>query len=311
MDKVLIVDDNKQNCEIIKDLVSTWGYDVYVAFEGFKGFKVACDIRPDVILLDVMLPGMNGFETCKKLKENHITQNIPIIMLTVLNEVEDKIRGFNVGADVFLSKPIVYQELKNRVEWAVNFKKLLNNMEEVDSVTQSLLKIIKLKDKDLYIHSYKVKNYCEKVGKILFLTDEEMKHLLIGAYLHDIGKIFSTVSFEHVEIGEEILSTLNMYEWLKILIRNHHEKMNGQGFPDGLISNQMSLELKILITVNRFLQLLEKFKNEEFSINELTKECEMGYWSKEVLNAIKQVLEDERFINSINYNQKVNKKCLK
>ncbi|WP_252229683.1 response regulator [Clostridium sp. ZBS15] len=302
MDKVLIIDDNKQNCEIIKDLLYTWGYCVYLAFDGFEGFKLARNVKPDVILLDVMLPGMNGFETCKKLKENQETQNIPIIMLTVLNEVEDRMRGFNVGADVFLSKPIVYQELKNRIDWAVKSKRVFDNMEQIDKVAICLLNIIRLKDKKLYLHCKNVKNYCEKVGKILFLNDEEMKQLILGAYLHDIGKIFSNTLLEHVEMGENIISDLNMSKWLKVMIRNHHEKMNGKGFPDGLTSSEMSQNLKILITVNRFIELLDELKDNEASILKLSNECEKGDLNTEVIEAIKQVLEDEKFIESINYN---------
>ncbi|NFL07318.1 response regulator [Clostridium botulinum] len=302
MGKVLIIDDNKQNCEIIKDLLYTWGYCVYLAFDGFDGFELARSVKPDVILLDVMLPGMNGFEACKKLKETEETQNIPIIMLTVLSEVEDRIRGFNVGADVFLSKPIVYQELKNRINWAIKSKRVFDNMEQIDNVTMSLLNIIRLKDENLYLHCKNVKNYCEKVGKILFLNDDEMKQLIIGAYLHDIGKIFSNTSLEHVEIGENIISDLNMYNWLKVLIRNHHEKMNGKGFPDGLTSSEMSQNLKILITVNRFIELLDELKDSEASIFKLSNECENGEFNTDVVKAIRQVLEDERFTKSINYN---------
>ncbi len=302
MDKVLIIDDNKQNCEIIKDLLYAWGYCVYLAFDGFDGFKLATRVNPDVILLDVMLPGMNGFETCKKLKETEETENIPIIMLTVLSEIEDKIRGFNVGADIFLSKPIVYQELKNRIAWAIKYKRVFDNMEQIDNVTLSLLNIIRLKDTKTYLHCKDVKNYCEKVGKILSLNDDEMKQLIIGAYLHDIGKIFSNTSLEHVEIGENIVSDLNMYKWLKVFIRNHHEKMNGKGFPDGLKSSEMSQNLKILITVNRFIELLDELKDSEASIFKLSDECEKGDFSTEIIKAIRQVLEDERFIERINYN---------
>ncbi len=302
MDKVLIIDDNKQNCEIIKDLLYEWGYCVYLAFDGFDGFKLATRVNPDVILLDVMLPGMNGFETCKKLKETEETENIPIIMLTVLNEIEDKIRGYNVGADIFLSKPIVYQELKNRIAWAIKSKRVFDNMEQIDNVTPYLLNIIRLKDTNIYLHCKDVKNYCEKVGKILSLNDYEMKQLIIGAYLHDIGKIFSNTSLEHVEIGENIVSDLNMYKWLKVFIRNHHEKMNGNGFPDGLKSSEMSQNLKILITVNRFIELLDELKDSEASIFKLSDECEKGEFSIEIIKAIRQVLEDERFIERINYN---------
>lgn len=303
MEKILIIDDNEQNIEIMKDLLCTWGYVVYIAVEGNEAISLACTCNPDVIILDVMLPGMNGFEVCKKLKRNISTQNIPVIMMTVLNEVEDRIRGFNVGADVFLSKPIIYNELKNRIAWAINLRKLINDMEQKNEVVKSFLTLMKLKDNSLYEHACIVKSYCEKVGKFLFVTDEKMEQLLIGAYLHDIGKITSSDIYEHIKIGVDIISTLKMHEWLKIYIRNHHEKINGTGFPDGLTRNEMTLELKILTTVNRFVVILEKSGDKDKSIIQLKDECEKGYWSTEVLEAIKQVLEDEKFINSINYNK--------
>lgn len=303
MEKVLVVDDNEQNCEIMEDLLCTWGYGVYIAVEGNEAFDLACKYEPDVILLDVMLPGMNGFAICKKLKSNTSTQNIPIIMLTVLNEVEDRIRGFNVGADVFLSKPIIYQELKNRVAWAINSKKALSNMEHTKQVAKSFLKIMKLKDESLYLHACNVKYYCEKVGKILAVTDEEMERLLVGGYIHDIGKVISNDKYKHVEVGVELIEPLKMWQWLKVFVRNHHEKINGQGFPDGLTEHQMSLELRIIITINRFVELLEESKDKDISILNLIDECKKGYWSIDVLEAIKQVLKDESFINSINFNK--------
>lgn len=290
--KILVVDDNEQNCEILEDLLTTWGHDVYIAEEGTKALNLAGKVEPDVILLDVMLPGMNGFEICKKFKNSQPTQHTPIIMLTALNEVEDRIRGFNAGADVFLSRPVIYQELKNRVAWAINTKRSMNSMENIKDVVKSFLNIMKLNDENLYIHACNVKNYCEKVGKILSVTDDELKRLLIGAYLHDVGKVVFPAQKEHEEAGIDIIGPLKVGEWLKNFIRNHHEKK---------VENQMPLELKILITINRFVELWEQFGNKDTGVLRLSDECEKGYWSKEVLEAIKQVLKDEKFVKSINY----------
>ena len=200
--------------------------------------------------------------------------------------------------DVFLSKPIICQELKNRVASAINSKKIFDKMEHVNEVTKSLLNILRLKDNNLYLHACNVKNYSEKVGKILTVTDEEMEHLLIGAYIHDIGKVVSSGE-DHVKMGEDIISPFKMCKWLKPFIRNHHEKINGQGFPDGLTENEMCYELKILITINRFVEILESTEDKETSISKLNEECHKGFWSIEVLAAIKQVLRDEKFIKSM------------
>ena len=113
MDRVLIVDDNKLAVEIVDDLLTTWGYRTKICGNGSEAFRCALEFKPDVILLDIMLPGMNGFAICSKLKTDPATQRIPIIILTVLDNVEDRINALNMGADAFLSKPVKYQELRN------------------------------------------------------------------------------------------------------------------------------------------------------------------------------------------------------
>lgn len=300
-ERILIVDDNEQNCEILEDVISIWGYNVVKAFQGMEAYNSACKYKPDVILLDVMLPGMNGFEVCKKLKNNPCTKNIPIIMLTALNDVEDRIRGFSVGADEFLSKPINYQELKNRVVSLINKRKQFEKMEHSSQIVESYLRILKIKDKKLYLHACRVKNYCGKVAKVLALSDLKQERLLIGAYLHDIGKIISDSSKDHAEVGEDIIIPLKMSEWLRKFVRNHHEKINGQGFPDGLKEPQMSIELQILTAINRFVELWEQSGDKEMSKVTLYNESEKGYWSIVVLEALKQVLEDEKFIANFDF----------
>lgn len=293
MSKILIVDDNEQNCEILEDLLTTWGHEVYIAEEGTKALTLASKVEPDVILLDVMMPGMNGFEICKKLKSSQSTLDTPVIMVTALNEMEDRIRGFNAGADVFLSRPVIYQELKNRVAWAISSKRTLDSMENIKALVKSFLNMMKLKDEKLYIHASRVKNYCEKVGKILSLTDEELERLLIGAYLQDVGKIVVNDEKEHAGIGADIVAPLKIGAWLKTYIKNHHEK---------IVDCQWPIDLKILITINRFVELWEQFGDKDTALLRLSDECHKGCWSREVLKEIKQVLKDENFIKSINYN---------
>lgn len=112
MTKILLVDDNALSCEVLADVMQTWGYEVYKLFVGTGVYEFVLRYRPDIILLDVMLPGMNGFEVCRRLKGSVDTFPIPVIMLTVLDDVEDRIRAFDVGADAFITKPVNYNELK-------------------------------------------------------------------------------------------------------------------------------------------------------------------------------------------------------
>ena len=111
MKTVLIVDDNIKNLDLFKDFVESWGYETVTAQQGKDAISLAERYLPDIILLDVMLPGMSGYEVCRELKENTKTQHIPVVMITVLNDIADRIHGYKIGADQFLVKPVDYNEL--------------------------------------------------------------------------------------------------------------------------------------------------------------------------------------------------------
>lgn len=294
--EILIVDDNEQNCEILEDILSTWGYKTHKTFNGIDAVNMAIQRKPDLILLDVMLPGMNGFEVCDKLKTQTNTKDIPIIMLTVLNEVEDRIHGLKVGADDFMSKPINYKELEHRIGCLIKNKQTLNDMELDFDIVKSFLEIMRLKDENTYHHTMKVKSYCEKLARFFYLKKEQYRNLLLGAYLHDIGKIISLSPKEHIFFGEEIIKHLKFHRKMNKFIRNHHERFDGRGYPDGLLEQHMSTELQILITVDRFVSLLDELGDEETTLVELEKETKKGLLSYNILNALKQIIEDEKFI---------------
>lgn len=299
MDSVLIIDDNKLANEIINDLLITWGYRTKICNNSSEVFDSVIDFKPDVILLDIMLPGMNGYAICHKLKTDQQTHRIPIIMLTVLNDMEDRIHAFDMGADAFLSKPVKHQELKNRVEWAVRYKKLFEVMEPRDNVVKALLSIMQAVNSKAYLHSIDVARYCKGVGKIFCVRDESLNQLVIGSYLHDIGRIITEDNIGHIDEGLNIISSLNMSPWLSLYIRNHHEKMNGEGYPDGLVAEQIPLNLSIITTVNRFMELEDDFGDKNNAIYKLCEECKNGYWSMEVLNALRQVIKDANFKEQI------------
>ena len=112
MAKVLIIDDNEKNIELFKDFVESWGYSTILAYQGREAIELAQKEKPDAIILDVMLPGMSGYEVCSELKDNPATRFIPIVMVTALTDYADRVHGFNVGADNFLVKPVNYRELR-------------------------------------------------------------------------------------------------------------------------------------------------------------------------------------------------------
>lgn len=287
MEKVLVVDDNPQNCELMADLLGNWGYEAKIVYQGMEAIAAAQRDCPDIILLDVMLPGMNGFEVCHEIKSNPLTRNIPIIMLTVLSEAEDRIQGIKVGADYFLSKPINYNELKFRLGALLQQKQRIDGMVEGKAMIASFLTIMKLKDEALYQHTCQVRSYCDKVGRVLRLTEQQQQRLLWAAELHDIGKIVDS-SHGHAEAGSLIVQNLNLDSLLAEIVRHHH------GHQPYAV-----LELEILATVNQFVNLFAYVPDKQKCLEQLHLSQTAGSAAERVMEAIGQVLQDERFFEKL------------
>jgi putative two-component system response regulator len=287
MERVLVVDDNPHNCELMSDLLTNWGYEVNTVDQGMDAIAVARRDCPDIILLDVMLPGMNGFEVCHEIKTNPQTRDIPVIMLTVLNEVDDRIRGLKVGADYFMSKPFNYQELKFRVAALLQQKQRIDGMEEGQAVVDAFLAMMKRKDHQLYVHTCRVKEYCEKVSRVLLLPEKQHERLLWAACLHDIGKVIDS-SPSHPQTGQEILSHLKMGSHVADLVLSHHEAYSWT-----------CLEQEILATVDSFVNLLDSQLDKQACIEQLRQARRLIGSSEKVLAAIDQVLRDEQFLEKI------------
>lgn len=136
MSTVLIIDDNEKNVELLKDFTESWGYDTLCAYQGIEALEMARQNRPDIILLDVMLPGMSGFEVCTYLRSDIRTMDIPIIIVSALTSPEDRANGFYNGADNFLTKPVSYKELKAMMTKLLKQKQRVEMMEDVGAVLE-------------------------------------------------------------------------------------------------------------------------------------------------------------------------------
>jgi class 3 adenylate cyclase len=137
--KILVVDDEKMNVELLEAILSGQ-YDVMVAYDGEEAFEKVNDTLPDLILLDVMMPGLNGYEVCKRLKQKKETSIIPVIIVTALKEKEERIKGLEIGADDFLTKPIDRVELLARVKSLLRIKFLYNELTEINENLEQRVK---------------------------------------------------------------------------------------------------------------------------------------------------------------------------
>lgn len=213
--KVLAVDDEDRNLRLMEAMLLPLGYEVDLALNGGEALEKVKQNPPDVILLDVMMPGMNGFEVARRLKQDNGTRIIPIIMVTALKEVEDRVKGLEAGADDFLTKPVDKMELKARVassikvkaynDYMVNHQRLLEDeiakrtaqlekayervhLASLDTIHR-LSRAAEYKDEHTGEHIARMSRYCVAIGQQLDLSSTVLDSILYAAPMHDIGKI--------------------------------------------------------------------------------------------------------------------------
>jgi putative two-component system response regulator len=249
--KILIVDDHTSSRLTAAALLSVEGYEVIEAEDGQAALKrLTHTTDVDLILLDVMMPGMDGYEVCRRLKQNENTRFIPIIFVTALNDRRARLRGIEAGGDDFLTKPFDQLELSARVRSLVRQKRLNEDLDHAGQAFFSIAKAVESRDPDTGNHCERLVALGQAFGEYLGLSRNEIRDLRWGGYLHDIGKIGipdaillkrGGLSIEewqimrrHVLIGEEICQPLRTMQGVLPIIRHHHERWDGSGYPDNL-----------------------------------------------------------------------------
>ncbi|MCK4739794.1 MAG: response regulator [Deltaproteobacteria bacterium] len=312
--KVLTVDDNTQNLEVLEGLLTARGYDVLKAYNGREALEKVEEFNPDIILLDVLMPVMDGYEVCKQLKSKKETRLIPVVLLTALDSGEDKIRGIEAGADDFITKPFQKLELLARVKSLVRVKALLDELENAQDVLFSLALALDFNDPYTHGHSQRVAEFSQRLAAFLGLPIDEQDRIKSAGILHDIGKIATdkgvlhkpgTLSSnelthvkEHPVIGVKICEPLQFAKPLIPIIRGHHEKFNGTGYPDGLAGDEIPLGARIMSIVDVYdaLTSVRPYRSDipaEVAIEVMKAEAVKGYWDKEILGAFSEMLLTE------------------
>ncbi|MCC5636731.1 two-component system response regulator [Nostoc sp. CHAB 5844] len=253
--KILVVDDHAASRMTAAALLAMEGYEVIEADSGATAVVLVTQKQPDLILLDVMMPGMDGFEVCQLLKQEEHTRLIPVIFITALNDRRSRIRGIEVGADDFLTKPFDRLELAARVKSLVQQKRLNEDLDHAEQVLFSIARAIESRDPNTGDHCERLVKLGQAFGEYMNLSRSQLRDLMWGGYLHDIGKVGIPdavllkngqltledwqIMQQHVLIGEKICQPLRSMRGVIPIIRHHHERWNGSGYPDGLKGNDI------------------------------------------------------------------------
>jgi putative two-component system response regulator len=248
--KILVVDDHPSSRMTAVALLSVEGYEVVEAESGPIALKRVVECSPDLILLDVMMPGMDGYEVCRRLKEDEQTRLIPVVFITALNDKRSRIMGIEAGGDDFLTKPFDRLELAARVKSLVRQKRLNEDLDHAEQVLFSMARAVESRDPNTGDHCERLVAMGKAFGEYIQLPRTDIRNLMWGGYLHDIGKVgipdavllkkgsFTPEEREimnnHVLIGEKICKPLRSMRGVLPIIRYHHERWDGTGYPDGL-----------------------------------------------------------------------------
>ena len=265
---ILVADDNEVNIHLIQAQLGNQGYQIAVAMDGQEALDQAYAIMPDLILLDVMMPKMDGYEVCHKLKNDYRTLFIPIVMLTALSDMQDKIKALEMGADDFITKPFNKLELRTRVKSLIRIKQLHDELENSADVIGAMILALEAKDTYTKGHSERVADLAVRLSQKIGLDESCQKRLHRAGLLHDIGKIGTSESIlhkedklteeeinhvkEHTEWGHKILSPLKSMAPLLNIVRSYHERCDGKGYPDGLTREQIPLEARVLAIADTY-----------------------------------------------------------
>lgn len=285
---ILAVDDTPENLDVVKGILSS-EYIVKAAINGTTALKIVEKQPPDLILLDINMPGMDGYEVCRQLKANRATKKIPIIFLTANDQVTDEARGLELGGADYILKPVCAPILKERVKTQLalynqNFlleckvkertKELEMAREEADDTCREIIKRLaraaEYKDSDTGDHVLRMSHYARLIAKAYGINDKEADLILNAAPMHDVGKIGIPdhvllkpgkldkdeweIMQQHTTIGVEIIGDhpSELITLAQSIAHCHHEKWDGSGYPRGLTGEHIPLSSRIIALADVF-----------------------------------------------------------
>lgn len=271
---ILAVDDTPASLKLLTDILKEEGYGVRSAINGELALHSAASNRPELVLLDIRMPGMDGFEVCRRLKADPATRDVPVIFVSAISDTVEKVQGFDLGAVDFVTKPYQRQELLARVHTHLEVDRLRNHLEDLvaqrtQKLKASLLDFItaiastvEMRDPYTAGHQRRVASLAAAIARELKLPEDQTEGLYLAGVVHDLGKIripaemlckpgrLNSIEFslikEHSNTGYDILKPIDFPWPIAQTVLQHHERLDGSGYPHGLKGEAILLEARIL-----------------------------------------------------------------
>ena len=263
---MLIADDRESIRSLFHRLLSADGHDVVLASDGASALAAVYRHRPDVILLDVAMPLMDGLEVCRRLKADPATRLTPVVLVSGQTDLADRINGIEAGADEYLSKPVHPHELRARVRSLSRVKQLIDALDSAEAAFVALALTIEARDPYTKGHCERLSQTAVSLGRALGLGEDDLRALHRGGYLHDIGKVGvpdsillkpapltpeeAAIMRRHPEIGDSLCAPLQSLRAVRPIILGHHERIDGSGYPAGLRGDDVPLLAQIVGVVD-------------------------------------------------------------
>lgn len=263
---MLVVDDAPVNVALLEHLLSRDGHTVLTAADGLEALSIIERERPEVVLTDVVMPGIDGYELCRAIKSNPTTRLTPVVLVTSLQSRDERLKGINAGADDFLIKPVNPHEVCARVRSLLRLKRYTDELDSAEAVIMSLARTVEARNPYTQGHCQRLSQMGSAMGIRLGLGADEVSALTRGGVLHDLGKIGIPDSIllkpaaltvdefdqmkQHAVIGDRLCSELRCLQVVRPIVRHHHERLDGSGYPDGLRGGAVPLLAQIIGVVD-------------------------------------------------------------